>query len=261
MAALFVSIISTGCVHAQEGKEGALWELLNTLDSSISSIRRGNTSGAKMLLERASGNYSENFNVENHDNALNTEIIQAFSSLSQNPIEENIFVLRTKVLRAAGLIGVSLSPIYAYSMFIILGISAVVSLLITLLSKRMVNWDLVRESKAKISEYQKELREAMSKRDMKRVHKVQQRQDEIRKLSAQVMTQTLKPTIIYIIPLILLWMILSTVYTGWVVAWLPFRINIPIIAPEGLVAFGMGWWYFITFLGFSHLSRKILIRE
>lgn len=163
------------------------------------------------------------------------------------------------MLRAASLIGVYLPPLYAYSLFIILGIAVVVSLLVTLLNKRLVNWDLVKESKSKIAEFQKELREARSKRDMKQLHKIQQRQGEIVKLQGQMFKQTLKPTIIYLIPLMLLWIILLNVYSGWVVAWLPFSIDLPFFGR--LVAFGVGWWYFISYLGFSQIFRKVLIGD
>ncbi|MDI6883653.1 MAG: EMC3/TMCO1 family protein [Hadesarchaea archaeon] len=262
MAALTVPILSVGTVQAQgENDQAALKDLLGKLDSAISSLRRGDSGGASTAVSNASTIYKSNFSprVENIDNQLDTKIAQAFSSLAQTPVEENIFVLRVDVSRAANLIGVSLSPIYTYSMFIILGVGVVMSLLITLVNKRVVNWDLVRENKAKIAEFQKELRDARSKRDMKQLHKIQQRQGEIAKLQGQVLSQTFKPAIFYFIPLILIWNLLGAVYSGWVVAWLPFTIDLPVFGR--LVAFGIGWWYFLTYLGFSQIFRKILIRE
>lgn len=259
-ATFFALAFSAGIVTAQAGDDQPdLALLVNKLDTSISSLRKGDDSGA--LLSEASTLYSENFAplVENRDNELNTRINGAFDSLKDNPVEENIFLLRADVLRAASLIGVSLPPLYAYSLFIILGVGVAVSLLVTLLNKRMVNWDMVRRNKAEIAKFQKEYREASSKKDMKQLHKLQQRQSEIMKLQGQMFTQTLKPTIIYIVPLLLLWMVLTNIYSGWVVAWLPFGIDLPILGR--LVAFGVGWWYFITYLGSSQIFRKILIRD
>lgn len=259
-ATFFALAFSAGIVAAQAGDDQPnLALLVNKLDTSISSLRKGDDSGA--LLSEASTLYSENFAplVENIDNELNTGINGAFDSLKDNPTEENIFALRSDVLRAASLIGVYLPPLYAYSLFIVLGISVIVSLLITLLTKRLVNWEFVRDAKAKTSEFQKELYEAKSKKDVKQLHKIQQRQAEITKLQGKMFSQTLKPTIIYMIPMMLLWYMLIGAYGGWAIAWLPFRIDLPIFGP--LVAFGVGWWYFITYLGFSQIFRKILIRD
>lgn len=278
MAAFLAPVIGAGLVQAQgEDSQTALKKMLNDLDTSITCLRRRDIDDAKGLISGARSNYDENFSVENDRPDLHNEITQAFDSLSESlnewasypqisnenlqQSEEDVFVLRAKVSQAASLKGVSLSSLYTYSMFIILGITAVASLIITLLTKRLVNWDQVRENKAKMSEYLKELRAAQSKRDMKQIHKLQQRQAEIRRLQSQVFGATLKPTIIYIIPMILLFYTLTGMYSGWVVAWSPFNIGIPILAPEGLVAFGVGWWYILTYMGFSQIFRKILIRD
>ncbi len=262
LATFFMPVISTGVAQAQgTDNQTALKELLNRLDTSITSFRKGDIDEAKGLIADAYSNYNENFksDVQAKDSALHDKIDNSFTSLNQTPIEADIFALKSDVSRAASLIGVSLSPIYAYSMFIIIGVAAVVSLLITLLTKRLVNWDKVRERKAKVSEFMKEYRDATSKRDMKRLHKLQPRQAEIRTLQGQVFSATLKPTIIYMIPLMLIWFLLTGAYSGWVVAWAPFSIDLPIFGR--LVAFGVGWWYFLTYLGFSQIFRKILIRD
>jgi len=261
IAAILVLAVH-GDVQAQEENHQAdLFTLVNKLDTSITSLRRGDTDGASALISEASDIYQADFSprIENIDNSLDSRIEEAFASLKQEPTENGIFALKNDVLQAAGLIGVFLSPIYSYSMFIILVIALVASLLVTLLNKWLVNWSFVKESRAKMSEFQKELREARSKRDMKQLHRIQQRQGEILKLQSEMFKQTLKPTIIYLIPLMLLWMILLGVYAGWVVAWLPFTIDLPIFGR--LVAFGVGWWYFISYMGFSQIFRKILIGD
>jgi uncharacterized membrane protein (DUF106 family) len=62
------------------------------------------------------------------------------------------------------------------------------------------------------------------------------------------------------VPLFVLWIALGQIFKGWVVAWLPFiRIDLPFIGP--LVVFGVGWWYFLTYLGFSQILRKVIIGD
>ena len=263
VVALSFSILSAGSVQAQgENAQATVTTLVKTLDTSVSSLRKGDNDGAKNLIGQASNKYNANFSSSDNlldnkirvENSLDNKIRDAFISLQANPVEENIFTLRTTILQVA-----SLPPLYAYSLFIVLGVGVIVSLVATLLNKRMVNWDLVRKNKVEISKFQKELREAMSKKDAKEVHKLQQRRGEISKLQGAMFTQTLKPTIVYIIPMMFIYILLFNFYSGWVVAWLPFSIDLPFLGR--LVAFGVGLWYFITSFGFSQIFRKIMIRD
>jgi uncharacterized membrane protein (DUF106 family) len=256
LAALSFSVLGAGAVLAQgENNPPDVTTLIKTIDASVSSLRSGNENSAKTLIGRASDMYSENFSPSVGENSqLDNTIKAAFNSLKNNPVEENIFALKATILQVF-----PLPPLYAYSLFIILGITVAVSLITTLLSKHLVNWEIVRKNKAEISKFQRELREAMKKRDMKEVHKLQQRQGEINKLSGEIFIQNLKPTIIYFIPMILIWITLLNVYSGWVVAWLPFSIDLPFLGR--LVAFGVGWWYILPFMGLSQIFRKIMIRD
>jgi uncharacterized membrane protein (DUF106 family) len=239
-----------------------LKSILNKLDISTSALRKGDIGPAKASIRSALLEYETKMSpsLTIKDNALNQWIKYEFTELAQLPIEENIFTLRSDVVKAAGLIGVYLSPLYNYALFVILAVAIVVAFVVTYLTKYMVNWQLVKENKAKISEYYKEYREAMKARDVKAMHKIKQRQVEIMKLQNQNMVQTLKPTIVYIIPLFLLWITLTGVFGGWVVAWMPFvRIDLPFYGP--LVTFGVGWWYFITYMSFSQIFRKMIIGD
>jgi uncharacterized membrane protein (DUF106 family) len=254
VAALSLSILSTVSVQAQgENAQANVTTVVKTLNTSISSLRRGDENGAEALIGQAE-NYYNDYLSGSVESSFNNRIETAFTSLKENAVEENIFALRADILQLA-----PLPPLYAYSLFVILGVSVIVSLLITLVNKRMVNWDLVRKNKTEISKYQKELREAMSKRDAKEVHKLQQRRGEISKLQGEMFTQTLKPTIVYIVPIMVIYLVMFNFYSGWVVAWLPFSVNIPFLGQ--LVVFGVGLWYFITSFGFSQIFRKIMIRD
>ncbi|MEM4188124.1 MAG: EMC3/TMCO1 family protein [Candidatus Hadarchaeum sp.] len=257
------ALILSGLARAQgQGDSDALFSIINNLDTSAASLRRGDSDSAKNHLARAYEGYLSSFSssVAGADSSLDEQIKTRFAAVSQSPTEADILSLRSDVYKAASLVGVHLSPIFEYSLFIILGISVAVSFIVNIITKKMVNWELVKQNKEKIAAFQKEYREAMKRRDMKLVHKLQLQQPEINKLMMQNTSQTLKPSIIYMIPLFILWITLSGYFKGWVVAWLPFiRIDLPFIGP--LVVFGVGWWYFITYLGFSQIFRKIIIGD
>lgn len=261
--AISSSLLVAGLVRAQEqGDSEDLFSIINKLDISASSMRKNDSEPAKAAIAAAFAQYKDRFStsVSGKDNSLNNQIIDEFNIESQSPSENGILSLRSNVSKAASLIGVYLQPLYQYSIFIVLGIGVLAAFFVNLVSKRMVNWDTVKQNKAKIAEYNKELREARKKRDMKQMHKIQQRQSEINKLMKTNASQNMKPTIIYFVPLLVLWMSLGGIFRGWVVAWLPFTLmNIPFVGT--LVVFGVGWWYFLTYLGFSQILRKIMIGD
>ena len=243
-------------------------ELLEALDDSIGILRRGG--GASERLSRARDNYNNlvgPYRGENFDNsseliALDNRIDNTFAvfiAQSENVRDENIRALRSDVSLMASKLGIGLSPIYEYALFVILAIGVLVAFLITLVTRRVVNWERVRQIKAEVSAFQKELREAQSKRDMKRVHKLQQDQKRILSLHGEMMRENFKPMIFYLVPYFIFWVILAGVYGGWVVAWLPFRLDLPFFGPWASCGFLS--WYLITYFGFSQVWRKLLIRD
>ncbi|MGQ9788875.1 MAG: EMC3/TMCO1 family protein [Candidatus Hadarchaeaceae archaeon] len=260
---LLFALMLQGLAQAQgAGDSDDLFRIINNLDTSAATLRRGDSASAKSLINQTLEDYLTSFSssVAGVDISLDEQIKGKFATASQTPTEAEILSLRSDISRAASMVGVRLSPVFEYSLFIILGISITVSLFVNIITKKMVNWELVKQNKEKISAFQKEYREAMKKRDTKLVHKLQLQQPEINKLMMQNTSQTLKPSIIYMIPLFILWIALNGYYKGWVVAWLPFvRIDLPFIGP--LVVFGVGWWYFVTYLGFSQIFRKIMIGD
>ncbi len=254
------SLLSVGLVKAQEqDKEEALWGVINKLDIAASSLRKNDIQPALASIRKAAGEYESNLSpsISKVDNSLDAQIKEDFTAVSQGVPEEDVFSLRSKIIEAAALIDVHIPPVFIYSLFIVFAIGILVAFFTSYVSKRMVNWEMVKQNKAKMDEYRKELLAAQRKRDMKAVHKIQERQPEINQLQKEYMSQTFKPTIFIMVPLFLLWILMLPAFRGWVVAWMPFiRIDIPFMGP--LVTFGVGWWYVLTNLGFSQIFRKIM---
>ncbi|MFN4133457.1 MAG: EMC3/TMCO1 family protein, partial [Candidatus Hadarchaeales archaeon] len=193
---------------------------------------------------------------ENVNQDLYSSIVVAFGEAQS---EENIFILRNNILAMAAASGVSLTFMRQHSLLIVFLISALVSLAVTLVTREKVDWKMVGEYRAKISAFSKEYRDAARKGDKKRMMKLSERMTEINRMQSAVMVQTMKPTLYYFVPLIILWYVLLSVFSGWVFAFLPFRLDLPFVG--SLVTFGVGWWYFITYLGCSTFFRALLIRE
>jgi uncharacterized membrane protein (DUF106 family) len=263
---LLLAISATAVGAEGAGAEQETYrKLLQTVDGSIRSLRlRGSPSEG---LSQARTLYNtlvvgENFENRPELGELNNTIDNAFTVLiaqGGNAQEKDIRALRSNISSMAGKLGIVLSPIYEHAMFVIFGIAALVTLFTTLVNRRVVNWERLRQIKAEVSAFQKELRDAQSKRDMKRLHKLQQDQKRIFSLQGQMMKENLKPMLFITVPFFILWFILSGIYGGWVVAWLPFRLDLPFYG--AWVSSGFLSWHIITQFGFSQIWRKLLIRD
>lgn len=243
-----------------------LRHLLRDIDSSIIALRKGDGEGAKSSLQGAFAKYlelkgpNENIFENNVELAeLDNLIKQMFDSLTTTPVEDNIRNLRANVVSLASGLGVSLPFVYERAMLLVLLLAAAISLLITLVTKKVVNWERVRQIKAEVDAWRKEFLDAQRKKDLKRLHKLQQDQKRIYELQGQMMSETFKPTIIYIVPYFIFWYWLNSFYRGWVMAWLPFSLPLPFY---GLwVSCGFLSWFFISYFGFSSIWRKLLIGD
>lgn len=262
---LLASFAMTVGAEEAEDEHETYKGLLQTVDSSIISLRQGGSasgslSQARTLYNSLVGPYeNDNFGGSSKLIEIDNRITQAFNSLQQSATEENIRVLRSDISLMASELGIGLSSIYEYALFVVLGIGIFVSLLITLVTRRVVNWERMREIKAEVSAFQKELREAQRKQDMKSVHNLQQDQKRIMALQGQMMKENFKPTLFYIVPYFIFWFILMGIYGGWVVAWLPFRLDLPFFGTW--VSCGFLSWYLLTYFGSSQIWRKLLIRD
>jgi uncharacterized membrane protein (DUF106 family) len=259
---LLVTFVTLAGAEEAGNQQETYKRLLQAVDSSIVSLRKGGSASGS--LSQAQTLYSSLVENENFNNnlklmGLDNRINQAFSSLRQSATEENIRALRSDISLMAGELGIGLPFIYEHALFVILIVGVLVALLITLVSRRVVNWERMRQIKAEVSAFQKELRDARSKRDMKRLYKLQQDQKRIMALQGQMMKENFKPTLFYIVPYFIFWFILMGIYGGWVVAWLPFRLDLPFFG--SWVSCGFLSWYLLTYFGFSQIWRKLLIRE
>lgn len=263
IAVLLLASFATIASAEEAGDEqGTYKKLLQRIDGSIVALRHGGSaSGGLSEAQELYENLVENENFDDRPGLLEIDnrITQAFSSLQQEATEENIRDLRSDISLIAGELGIGLPFHFEHALFVILGIGILVALLVTLISRRVVNWERMKQIKAEVSAFQQELRDARSKQDMKRLYKLQQDQKRIMALQGQMMKENFKPMLFYIVPYFIFWFILSGIFSGWVVAWLPFRLDLPFFGKWASCGFLS--WYLLSYFGFSQIWRKILIRE
>ncbi len=265
LLASFVTIVGA----EEAGNEQETYKkLLQTIDGSIVSLRHGgNASGGLSQAQTLYNNLVDPYRNNNFDNRLKLiEIDNRIKTQTlgndywrQSAKEDNIRTLRSDISLMASGLGIGLPFNFEHALLVILAIGIFVSLLITLITRRVVNWERMKQIKAEVSAFQQELRDARSKQDMKRLYKLQQDQKRIMALQGQMMKENFKPMIFYIVPYFIFWFILQGIYSGWVVAWLPFRLDLPFFGKWASCGFLS--WYLLTYFGFSQIWRKLLIRE
>lgn len=252
-----VTVLAAAGVSAKSDERIA--EIVRGIDSTIVNLRKGENVEAH--LSQIEQLYRQNVapQLENVDNELNQRILSKFSELglSSKPVEENVRSLRGDIVKAGEKLGMTLSPIHRFSSAFIVILTFLLSLLVTLANKWVVNWELVSNYQSQVTEFWNEYRDALRKQDRKRLLKLDQRKPEISRMQTIIMSETMKPSIYYLIPLLILWLVLARAFSGWVVTWLPFSLSLPIYGKW--VACGFGWWYFLTFMAFSVILRPMLI--
>lgn len=120
-----------------------------------------------------------------------------------------------------------------YSQYSIIGISFIITLAMTLVTKYFTNQKRMKELKDTQKDCQKKLKE--HKDNPKELEKIQK---EMMSSSMELMKHSFKPMLITTIPLLLVLFWIRSVYEGVLVGWI--------------------WWYIISSVIFSIVLRKLL---
>jgi len=152
-----------------------------------------------------------------------------------------------------------------YSTVLILGLSVLISLLTTLVNRRFTDPEKSRAWRKEISDWNKDLRDAQRSKDKKTLEKVMKKQQYIMKLQSKMMWQSMKVSLLFIIPLFLMWQILGGFYGPAAIAYLP-GIGNQLVLPIVNMAFSsLFWWYLLCSLlfgtAFQHVFRLIEVSE
>jgi len=131
----------------------------------------------------------------------------------------------------------------------LLVISIVLSIIVTLIYKYATDQAVMKELKGQLKKYQQQMKE--SKDDMQKLNEIQKKSMAV---NMKYMKQSFKPMIITMIPFIIIFWWLRSIYTDVVV--IPLSFHVPLSA----LATGLGWigTYIIFSMIFTTLFRKAL---
>jgi uncharacterized membrane protein (DUF106 family) len=149
-----------------------------------------------------------------------------------------------------------------YSTLFILALAALVSLVTTLVNRRFTNPEQSKAWRKEISDWNKELRDAQKSKDKKALDKAMKKQHQIMQLQSKMMWQSMKVSLLFLVPLFIMWQVLGGFYGLAPIAFLPgIGSNLPI----PIFNYSLIWWYLLCSIlfgtAFQHAFKLIEVTE
>jgi uncharacterized membrane protein (DUF106 family) len=145
-----------------------------------------------------------------------------------------------------------------YSTLFIFGLAGLVSLLTTLVNRRFTNPEKSKSWRKEIGDWNKDLRAAQRSKDKKATDKLMKKQQYIMKLQSKMMWQSMKVSLLFLVPLFIMWQILGGFYTyvnpvtqnvaPMPLAYFP---GVGANLPLPLFNYSLIWWYLLSSLLFG----------
>jgi len=149
-----------------------------------------------------------------------------------------------------------------YSTLFMLAIALGISLLTTLVNRLLSNPEKAKIWRKEVADWNKELRDAQRAKDKKTVDKLMRKQKYIMSLQSKMMWQSMKVSLLFIVPLFLMWSFLGGLYGGSELAYLP---GIGSVLPLPIFSNSLIWWYLLCSMlfgtVFSHAFRLTEVSE
>ena len=143
-----------------------------------------------------------------------------------------------------------------YSTLFLFSLSAAISLLTSLANRFLSNPEQAKAVRKEVGEWNKELREAQRSKDKKTVDKLMKKQQYIMKLQSKMMWQSMKVSLLFLVPLLIMWQLLGAELGRVDMAVFP-GLGPNIFLPLGITLSSLFWWYLLSsFLSgtvFSHV--------
>ena len=153
-----------------------------------------------------------------------------------------------------------------YSTLFIFGIAGLVALLTTFVNRLLTDPKKSKEVRKEVGEWNKELREAQRAKDKKTIEKLMKKQQYIMQMQTKMMWSSMKVSLLFLIPLLLMWQVLGGFFTnnGVQIAIAIFP-GVGATLPLPIFNTSLIWWYLLCSLlfgtTFSHLLGLTEVSE
>ncbi len=127
----------------------------------------------------------------------------------------------------------------------------------SLANRLLTNPEKSKTWRKEVMEWNAQLRNAQKRGDKKQIDKLMKKQQYILQLQSKMMWQSMKVTLLFFIPLILVWQFLRVTYGDLEIAFLP-GVGSKIAMPFFGEIASLYWWYLLCSLLFSTIFSRIL---
>jgi len=141
-----------------------------------------------------------------------------------------------------------------YSTFFILSVATGISLLTTLANRFLSNPEKAKAVRKEVGEWNKELREAQRNKDKKTVEKLMKKQQYMMQLQSKMMWQSMKVSLLFLVPLLLMWQLLGGFMAGVDIAIFP---GVGSVLPIPFFNTPLIWWYLLSSLLFGTVFSHV----
>jgi uncharacterized membrane protein (DUF106 family) len=141
-----------------------------------------------------------------------------------------------------------------YSTFFILGVAAGISVLTSLANRLLSDPEKAKAVRKEVGEWNKELRAAQRDKDKKTVDKLMKKQQYMMQLQSKMMWQSMKVSLLFLIPLLIMWQLLGQFFAGHNIAILP---GIGSVLPLPFFSASLIWWYLLASLLFGTVFSHV----
>jgi len=140
-----------------------------------------------------------------------------------------------------------------YSTFFMLFLALVITLATSVANRLLTDPEKMKAWRKEISEWNKELREARRANDKKRMEKLMKKQQYILQLQGKMSWQTMKVSLMFFIPIIIVWQVLIGFFDS-PIAYFP---GIGATLPIPMFGLSMVWWYMLCSFLFSTIFSHL----
>ena len=237
--------------------------VVKEIDGAMETVRTGgdpsetvSTINSKYMSLTSGENFSNRPDLESLDNDITKTMIGVVTH-KENTELSTLRSLESDVETMAGHLGAGLPIVYKYPALIILVLAVSLAFLGSVLSRKYVDWDELKETQETMEEWKKKIREAKRKKGKKKKRKLDLKNENLIKKREKGWEISFKQTSFYLGPFLLLLALFGFVYGDWTVLWLPFTISqvLEVVGPS----VGYFGWTLITFFGFAQIFREVIL--
>lgn len=133
-------------------------------------------------------------------------------------------------------------------------LAVTVTFFMTLANRLLTDPEKLKAWRKEIAEYYEQFREAQKKGNKKQIDKLMKKQQYILQLNAKISLQSTKVTMLFIIPLMIVWSFLGGIYVKAEIAYFPgvgWNLPIPVFGSS------LFWWYMLCSMLFGTLFSHL----